>query len=75
MTTEEKIKETIDNIRPYLVNDGGDIEYIKFEDNTVYVRLMGACSHCGLIDVTLKEGIENVLTNEIPEVKRVERID
>ena len=75
MKTEEKIKEVIDNIRPYLVNDGGDIEFVEYKDNIVYVKLKGACSHCSMIDVTLKEGIETVLVNEIPEVKSVERIN
>lgn len=76
---EEEIKlkviALIDRIRPYLVNDGGNIEFVKLEDNVVYVRLTGACKDCSLIDVTLKDGIEEMIMSEIPEVKAVENID
>ena len=72
---EKKINETIDKIRPFLISDGGNIEYVKFEDGKVYVKLTGACAGCSLIDVTLKEGIEEILVSEIPEVKEVVKID
>lgn len=65
---EEKIKELLDSIRPYLNNDGGDVEYIKFEDGIVYLKMHGACSDCALIDNTLYDGIEAMLVEEIPEV-------
>lgn len=65
---EEKIKELLDSIRPYLNNDGGDVEYIKFEDGIVYLKMHGACSDCALIDNTLYNGIEAMLVEEIPEV-------
>lgn len=65
---EEKIKELLDSIRPYLNNDGGDVEYIKFEDGIVYLKMHGACSDCALIDNTLYDGIEGMLVEEIPEV-------
>ncbi len=68
---EKRIKEIIDSIRPYLVGDGGDIEYVKYEDNIVYVRLTGACANCSIIDMTLKDGIESTLIEEVPEVKAV----
>ena len=71
----EKIKEEINKIRPFLQSDGGNIEFVKFEDGYVYVKLTGACSHCAMIDITLKEGVEEILVNEIPEVKRVIRVD
>lgn len=72
---ELKIIALIDRIRPFLVNDGGNIEYVKYEDNIVYVRLLGACKDCSIIDVTLKDGIEEMIINEIPEVKEVVNID
>ena len=72
---EDKIKILIDKIRPYLVSDGGNLEFIKYEDNIVYVRLSGACKDCSMIDITLKDGIEDMITNEIPEVKEVRNID
>ena len=70
-----KIIAMIDRIRPYLVNDGGDIEFVKYEDNIVYVKLSGACKDCAMIDITLKDGIEEMIVNEIPEVKEVVNVD
>lgn len=67
----EKIKETIEKVRPYLKNDGGDIEFKRFENGIVYVTLIGACHNCPMASVTLEDGIESVLVNEIPEVIKV----
>lgn len=72
---ETKIIALIDKIRPFLVSDGGNLEYVKYENNTVYVRLLGACANCELIDMTLKNGIEEMIINEIPEVKEVVNIN
>ena len=72
---ETRIIALIDKIRPFLVSDGGNLEYIKYENNIVYVRLLGACANCELIDMTLKNGIEEMIINEIPEVKEVINID
>jgi len=72
---ELKIIALIDKIRPFLISDGGNLEYIKFEDGIVYVRLTGACKDCSMIDITLKDGIEEMIINEIPEVKEVKNID
>lgn len=69
--SELKIIALIDKIRPFLIGDGGDIEFIKYENNIVYVKLKGACAGCTMIDVTLKEGIEEMIISEIPEVKKV----
>ena len=66
-----KIISLIDKIRPFLINDGGNLEFVKYENNIVYVRLTGACKDCAMIDVTLKDGIEEMITSEIPEVKEV----
>lgn len=73
--TELKIISLIDKIRPFLVSDGGNLEFIKYEDNIVYVRLSGACKDCAMIDITLKDGIEEMIVTEIPEVKEVINID
>ncbi len=72
---ELKIISLIDKIRPYLINDGGNLEFVKYEDNIVYVRLTGACKECSLIDFTLKDGIEEMIISEIPEVKEVVNVD
>ncbi len=71
---ESKIKEKLEEIRPYLISDGGDIEFIKFEDGIVYIKMIGACSECEFIDFTLKDNIEAFLINEIAEVKEVKQI-
>lgn len=68
---EKKIIEVIDKLRPFLINDGGNIEYIKYEDNYVYISMMGACANCQMLDITLKDGIEAAIMNEVPEVKGV----
>ena len=71
---ELKIIALIDKIRPFLISDGGNIEFIKYEDKIVYVHLSGACENCGMIDFTLKDGIEEMLINEIPEIKEVRNV-
>lgn len=62
---EARIIEILDKLRPFLISDGGNLEYIKFEDNKVYIRMLGACADCGLLDSTLKEGIEATLQEEV----------
>ena len=69
--TVSKIISIIDKIRPFLISDGGNLEFVKYEDNIVYVKMMGACADCAMIDLTLKDGIEEFITSEIPEVKEV----
>lgn len=72
---EEKIIEIIDYLRPFLANDGGNIEFVKYEDNIVYIKMLGACANCHMLDFTLKEGIEAALISEIPEIKKVVTVD
>lgn len=66
-----KVKEVIDKLRPYLQNDGGDVQFKRFENGVVYVKLIGACSNCPMATMTLQDGIENALINEVPEVMKV----
>ena len=66
-----RIKEVIEKLRPYLQNDGGDVQFKRFENGVVYVKLVGACSNCPMATMTLQEGIENALLNEVPEVIKV----
>ena len=78
MNKEEKeriIKEIIDDIKPYLNNDGGDIEFIKLEENCVFVKLYGACSHCGFQDYTLNDNILELIKEKIPEIINVINVD
>ena len=74
MNAEEKIKMIIDELRPYLMNDGGNIEFVKYENNIAYIKLSGACAECQMIDFTLKEGIESAIKEEVPEVSEVVNI-
>ena len=66
---EERVIEIIDKLRPFLMNDGGNIEFIKYENNIVYIGLMGACSICAMLDYNLKDGIEEAIKGEIEDVK------
>lgn len=68
---EEKVIDVINDLRPYLMNDGGNIEFVKIEDNIVYITLQGACATCMMQDFTLKEGIEQVIISKVPEIKEV----
>lgn len=71
-----KVKNVIDQIRPYLQNDGGDIEFIELtEDNIVNVRLLGACGSCPYSTMTLKSGVENAMKKAIPEITSVEAVN
>lgn len=74
MTTEEKILYTLNKIRPYIQGDGGDVAFDRFDAETgiVYIKLLGACVGCGLVDVTVKGGVEAILMDEIPEVNEVQ---
>lgn len=75
MSLEEKVKNIIDQIRPYLQADGGNIEFVKLdENNIVHVELQGACSSCPMSVQTLKYGVEEALKKAIPEIKAVENI-
>lgn len=71
MSIEERIIAVLDNIRPYLISEGGNIEFVKYDDGIVYVSMQGACADCGMVDITLKEGIEAILLDEISEIKGV----
>jgi Fe-S cluster biogenesis protein NfuA len=69
---KEQVQEAIDRIRPNLQADGGDVELIDVgEDGVVKVKLVGACHGCPMAQMTLKNGIEKFLKQEVPEVKSV----
>lgn len=75
MELENKIKEVLNTIRPFLMNDGGDVKFVRFENGIVYVELLGACQQCALADLTLKNMVEEALTIEIPEVIKVVNVN
>jgi Fe-S cluster biogenesis protein NfuA len=72
---EQKVKSIISQIRPYLQNDGGDIEFIELtSDNVVKVKLQGACGTCPHAKATLKQGVEQTIQQYLPEIKAVEDV-
>lgn len=68
---QEKVEEVLNKIRPDLERDGGNVELVEVTDGTVKVKLVGACAGCPMSSMTLKNGIERILKQEIPEVKEV----
>ncbi|MEK6546368.1 MAG: NifU family protein [Nitrospinota bacterium] len=71
----EKVEEALNNIRPALQMDGGDVELVDVEDNgIVKVRLMGACGACPSSTMTLRMGIERAIKESVPEVLSVEQV-
>lgn len=68
---EQEIISVINKLRPYLQHDGGDLEYVRYSDGIVYVRMLGACAGCSMIDATLKDGVEQILIEEVPGVVEV----
>jgi Fe-S cluster biogenesis protein NfuA len=75
-TFEEKVKDMIENLRGALQSHGGDVELVGIDDdNTVKVRLQGACQGCPGAAMTMKAGIERILKERVPEVKQVVAVD
>lgn len=76
MSNRDKILEVLESIRPALHADGGDVEFVDFdeEDGVVQLRLLGACESCPISMMTLKQGIEKRLQSTVPEVREVTAI-
>ncbi len=74
MVDIEKVKKVLEEIRPALQADGGDIDFVGIDNNVVKVKLLGACGTCPSSLVTLKMGVEARLKEEIPEVECVEAV-
>ena len=64
----------LSKIRPAIMQDGGDVKFVKYENGTAYLSLKGSCAGCPSATVTLKNGIENMLKHNVPEVKKVEQV-
>lgn len=73
-TIEDRVKKALEQVKPQLQADGGDIEYVGFDNGLVKVRLKGACSGCPMSAMTLQWGVEKFLKKQIPEVKKVEAV-
>ncbi|PKP35514.1 MAG: hypothetical protein CVU00_01820 [Bacteroidetes bacterium HGW-Bacteroidetes-17] len=73
---EQKVKNIIDQVRPYLQQDGGDIKFVNITDDLVVnVELMGACGACPYSTMTLKNGVESAVKKALPQIKSVEAIN
>ena len=70
----DQIKAVLDQVRPSLQADGGDVAFVSYENNVVLVELQGACGSCPMSTMTLKQGIETAMKNAIPEVTAVEQV-
>ena len=68
MKIEDRINKVLDNLRPFLINDGGNLEFVKYEEGVVYIKFIGSCATCPMRQMTLNEGIKEALVNEIDEV-------
>jgi Fe-S cluster biogenesis protein NfuA len=71
---EDQVKKVLEKVRPALQADGGDVEFVAMEGDVVKVRLKGACGSCPMATMTLKNGIEVAIKNEVPGVSRVESV-
>ena len=75
LSDPEKIKAMLEEIRPYLQRDGGDCEFVSYENRVVNIKLHGACGSCPSSLMTLRMGIENALREQVPEVQMVRNVD
>jgi Fe-S cluster biogenesis protein NfuA len=73
--TTTKVLEALESIRPFLVNDGGDIELIEVKDNKVFVKLIGNCNGCPMSFSTMKLGVENTVKQFVPEITEVINVE
>ncbi len=73
----DEIKEVIDSIRFYISQDGGDLEFVAFDQQSgiVTIKILGACVGCSMIDVTYTSGVQEILVSEIKEVTGVKIIE
>jgi Fe-S cluster biogenesis protein NfuA len=75
MGIEERIQSVLDDIRPLLQQDGGDVRFVRMRENGVLeVSWLGTCKTCPMSQMTLRAGVERKLMNEVPEVRRVEAV-
>ena len=73
-TIEKKVQAALAEIRPQIQADGGDIDLVAIENDTVKVRLRGACAGCPMSTLTLKQGVERLIKQKVPEIKVVEAV-
>ena len=74
MLVEQEVREALEEVRPHLQADGGDVDFVEIKDGVVKVRLKGSCAGCPMSQMTIKWGVENFLKKKIPGIKSVEAI-
>jgi len=74
MVNEEEVAKALEEVRPHLQADGGDLELVEIRDNVVKIRLKGSCAGCPMSQMTIKWGVENYLKKKVPEIKGVEAV-
>ncbi len=72
--SEQEVKQAIEEVRPHLQVDGGDVEFISYKDGVVKVKLLGHCAGCPMSQMTIKWGVEQYLKKKVPSVKAVEEV-
>lgn len=70
----KQIITVLEKIRPFLNRDGGDIEFVRYQDGEVFVKMIGACAGCDMIDSTLQDGVATLLQEEVPGVVKVTNV-
>lgn len=73
-TIEKKVEKALEEIRPRIQADGGDVELVAVKADTVKVRLVGHCAGCPMAAMTLKNGVEALIKQRVPEIKKVESV-
>ena len=71
MNKSELAKKLVEELKPFINMDGGDIEFVKYEDNYLYINLTGACQHCMYQDSTINDGVLDYFKKEIPDIEGV----
>lgn len=75
MNTQENVEKALEEIRPFLASDGGNIKLLSIENNTVKVQLEGACIGCSVNQMTLKNGVEATIKKYAPEIEEVINVE
>jgi Fe-S cluster biogenesis protein NfuA len=73
-TVEKRVKDALEEIRPQLQADGGDVEFVAIKGSVVQVKLRGSCAGCPMSTMTLKQGIERLIKSQVPEITRVDAV-
>jgi Fe-S cluster biogenesis protein NfuA len=73
-TLPERVNAALDEVRPGILADGGDVWLIKIEDRTAYVQMVGACGGCAMSTATLKDAVERTVRARCPEIENVEQL-